>query len=180
MSFFKDALKKQTAFEVIGGRNFFNKSIGNVYIMVSEEKEHGRGIVKIKEKLYYFLGAHKEEKHTRSAGKAAAGAIIGGVLTGGIGAIAGAAIGGRKKDNSVFFLDFKDFETKQEFTVQVKQVNGSVHEVSDFDVAILSMEESKSQSYSPADELLKYKELLDAGAINQEEYNLKKKELLGL
>jgi hypothetical protein len=45
---------------------------------------------------------------TRSAGKAAAGAIIGGVLTGGLGAIAGAAIGGRKKDASIAVIRFPD------------------------------------------------------------------------
>lgn len=33
---------------------------------------------------------------------------------------------------------------------------------------------------SPADELLKMKELLDAGIITQEEFNAKKKQLLGL
>ena len=35
-------------------------------------------------------------------------------------------------------------------------------------------------NYSAADELKKYKELLDSGAITQEEYDMKKKELLGL
>lgn len=48
-----------------------------------------------------------ERSSHRSAGKAAAGAIIGGVLTGGIGAIAGAAIGGRKKDDSVIYVTCK-------------------------------------------------------------------------
>jgi len=33
---------------------------------------------------------------------------------------------------------------------------------------------------SSADELIKYKQLLDGGAITQEEFNLKKKQLLGL
>ncbi|HGF8061468.1 TPA: SHOCT domain-containing protein, partial [Enterococcus faecium] len=33
---------------------------------------------------------------------------------------------------------------------------------------------------SPADELRKYKELLDDVIINQEEFNIKKKELLDL
>jgi len=51
-----------------------------------------------------FLNLEWKEQHERSAGKAAAGAIIGGVLTGGIGAIAGAAIGGSKKDSSVAVL----------------------------------------------------------------------------
>lgn len=41
---------------------------------------------------------------SRSVGKAAAGAIVGGVLTGGIGAVAGAALGGRKKDDSLLVV----------------------------------------------------------------------------
>lgn len=45
-----------------------------------------------------------EEKTSRSAGKAAAGAIIGGVLTGGIGLLAGGALGARKKDQSKIYL----------------------------------------------------------------------------
>ncbi len=126
-----DMFKKQTAFEVIGGRNLFKKSAGNIYRMISEEKKHGTGVVNIKGKLYYYLGANVEEKHTRSAGKAAAGAIVGGVLTGGLGAIAGAAIGGRKRDDSVFFMDFADFETKEEFTVQVKHVKNTT-KISEF------------------------------------------------
>lgn len=48
-----------------------------------------------------------ERASKRSLGKAAIGAAIGGVLTGGIGAIAGAAIGGRKKDDSVIVLTVK-------------------------------------------------------------------------
>lgn len=43
----------------------------------------------------------------RSLGKAAAGALIGGVLTGGIGAVAGAVIGGRRKDDSVIVMTIK-------------------------------------------------------------------------
>lgn len=132
MGLFKDAFKKQTVFTVIGGKNFLPKSSGNIYKMVSEEKEHGDGVVKIKGKLYYFLGSHKDEKHTRSAGKAAAGAIIGGVLTGGVGAIAGAAIGGRKRDASSFWIDFADYDTKQEFSVQVKPAKKSPSDVSEF------------------------------------------------
>ncbi len=35
-------------------------------------------------------------------------------------------------------------------------------------------------AFSNADEIKKYKELLDIGAITQEEYDAKKKQLLGL
>ena len=37
-----------------------------------------------------------------------------------------------------------------------------------------------SSSLDPADEIKKYKELLDSGTISQEEFDAKKKELLGL
>lgn len=131
-TWFSDGLKRRTGFEVVGGQNLFNKSGANMYVMVSEHKSHGEGVVKIKGKLYYYLGNHKEQSHTRSAGKAAAGAIVGGVLTGGVGAIVGAAIGGRKKDNSIFWMDFADYETKQEFSVQVKPVKASQNSISDF------------------------------------------------
>lgn len=39
---------------------------------------------------------------------------------------------------------------------------------------------SASEMFSSADELKKYKELLDNGVISQEEFNAKKKQLLGL
>ena len=110
-----DSLKKQNAFEVVGGRNYLPKATSNIYMMVDESKEYGEGVVKINKQLYYFLGSYKEEKYTRSAGKAAVGAIVGGLLTGGVGTVAGVAIGGRKKDDSMFWIDLADHETKQEF-----------------------------------------------------------------
>lgn len=132
MSFFKDMFRKQTAFEVIGGQNLFKKSSANIYKMVTENDE---GLVKVKGKLYYFLGIDKNINHERSVGKAAAGAIVGGVLTGGIGAIAGAAIGGRKKESSTFYLDL-DYDTRQQFTVQVKPIKNTT-DISKFRVANL-------------------------------------------
>lgn len=51
-----------------------------------------------------------------------------------------------------------------------------------FDTATETAEtnEVESQQGTPADELLKWKQLLDMGAITQEEFDAKKKELLGL
>ena len=48
------------------------------------------------------------ENTARSAGKAAAGAIIGGALTGGVGLLAGAALGGKKQDASTAVITFVD------------------------------------------------------------------------
>lgn len=49
-------------------------------------------------------GIEWEESATRNAGKAAAGAIAGTLVAGPIGTIAGAAMGGKKKDTSKAFV----------------------------------------------------------------------------
>lgn len=51
-----------------------------------------------------------DEKSSRSAGRAATGAIVGGLLTGGIGLIAGGAIGARKKNRSILYITYKKGE----------------------------------------------------------------------
>lgn len=45
-------------------------------------------------------------------------------------------------------------------------------------MAVLPDKSGKEKAVTSADALLKYKELLDAGAISQEEFDVKKKELL--
>lgn len=64
-------------------------------------------------KTFTFDNISWERNETRSAGKAAAGAIVAGALTGGLGAIAGAAIGGRKKDQSTAFIYLLDEDGKE-------------------------------------------------------------------
>ena len=59
----------------------------------------------------------------RSAAGAAVGAIVGGVLTGGIGLLAGAAIGGRRKREASFFVHLDDgnhlaFTTRHAATIR--------------------------------------------------------------
>lgn len=44
----------------------------------------------------------------RNAGGAAAGAIVGGVLTGGVGLLAGAAYGGRRRKKAAYLIEFTD------------------------------------------------------------------------
>ena len=75
---------------------------------------------------------------------------------------------------------------KEKFNVCVdsrsaNKICEKVHEV------LLSMEDSRTtqpqvqiQQNSSADEILKYKNLLDMGVITQEEFEQKKKQLLGL
>lgn len=68
---------------------------------------------------YQVVNVEWEEAHTRSLGKAAAGAVVGGVLTGGIGLIAGAALGGRKKEDSTAVLTLVD-QAGQESKIHIK------------------------------------------------------------
>ena len=78
---------------------------------------------------------------------------------------------------------------KETFNVQVnksaaRNINDKIHEL------LLEVQESKinpvvqqtasGQNYSSADEILKFKELLDMGAITEDEFNIKKKQILGI
>ena len=47
-------------------------------------------------------------------------------------------------------------------------------------IKYISEENTDEKSPSAADEILKYKQLLDMGVITQEEFDLKKKQLLNL
>jgi len=49
-----------------------------------------------------------DEEAYRSAGKAAVGAVVAGVLTGGIGLIAGAAFGGRRRKTGTYLVVLMD------------------------------------------------------------------------
>lgn len=74
---------------------------------------------------YEVIGIDWQESAKRSAGKAAAGAIIGGVLTGGIGLVAGAAIGGKRKDTSTAVITVLDNGVEGSFYVRC---NGKQYE----------------------------------------------------
>ena len=67
-----------------------------------------------------------EEETFRSGGKAAVGAIIGGVLTGGIGLIAGAAIGGRRRSEATYLIHFTDGEYVA-FTESKRKIVKALH-----------------------------------------------------
>lgn len=54
-----------------------------------------------------IVSMSNEKSAHRSVGKTAAGAIVGGVLTGGIGLIVGGALGARKTDTSEVFITYK-------------------------------------------------------------------------
>jgi hypothetical protein len=53
-------------------------------------------------------------------------------------------------------------------------------DLTDEDIAKINAQQNGQSAISAADELKKFKELLDMGVISQEEFDQKKKQLLGL
>lgn len=124
-------------------------------------------------------------------------AVVGGVLFGGAGAVVGAVTGKKKNrefctnlkikltvndmDQPVVYITFIHEKTKTSSTVYGSAYNNAQECLSVLQLICDQQEvDSIKSSNGSADEIMKYKNLLDAGAITKEEYDSKKKELLGL
>lgn len=127
-------------------------------------------------------------------------AVVGGMLFGSIGAMVGGATGTRKIKKEIRDLQIK-IKTKNlvypEITIPViscgkvdpsNPVYDAYLKIAEkYLSAIALMRGGEGENHktndnigSQADELLKFKNLLDMGAITQEEFDVKKKQLLGL
>lgn len=121
-------------------------------------------------------------------------AVVGGALAGGVGAIVGAATGGKQydyitklgfnvtfKDNKQIYLDVMSgkFDTKGPFIKAFYKQFNAIHGWLDAAVK-QNNSQSMSSNIDPADEIAKFKKLLDDGTITKEEFDAKKKQLLGL
>lgn len=123
-------------------------------------------------------------------------AVAGGILFGGVGAVVGGVTGKRKTKTTVNSLKIKitvnDINNPNIY-IELMQMPAKTnnplykeaYETAQEILSSLSIAQNKvaeqtanTQSSSNADEIMKYKQLLDAGAITQEEFDIKKKELL--
>ena len=129
-------------------------------------------------------------------------AIVGGALMGGVGAIVGATTRKKSKktcsklqikltlnelNNSTQYITFINAETKKNSMLYKTSYNIAQEIISTLNVICqgisneLNVEEIPSQNeVSAADEILKFKQLMDEGIITSEEFESKKKQLLGL
>ena len=130
-------------------------------------------------------------------------AVLGGILFGGVGAIVGGITGaGRIKQVcrsmklsvslknahvNVAYIHFISTEVKTGgFIYRTAQdcsqrCSSLLETILDENRSMeLTAEYNSTQVYSTADEILKFKALLDQGILTQEEFQAKKKELLGL
>lgn len=129
-------------------------------------------------------------------------ALVGGVLFGGVGAVVGGVTGNRKNkgicnslkikvtlkdmNNPVVYITFLNSQTKKDGFVY-KTLFKEAHEClsvlqlicNNQDVSV-NGNSNNNASGSNADEIKKYKNLLDEGILTQEEFDAKKKELLRL
>ena len=123
--------------------------------------------------------------------------MVGGALFGGTGAIVG-GVTGRKKtkefcnslrlkvtindiSNPVVYINFLETRTKKDSFTYKTLANSAQECLSVFQLICDKKNNEQSQtSGDVTDEIMKYKKLLDAGAITQEEYDMKKKELLNI
>lgn len=129
-------------------------------------------------------------------------AVAGGLMFGGVGAIVGGVTGGKKSKGvcnsmrlkitlrnchcSMVYIPFIMTETKTKSFVY-KAAQSSAQEclsalqiISDSYQSELGEQTANQSGVSAADEIVKFKQLLDAGVITQEEFDTKKQQLLGL
>ena len=126
-------------------------------------------------------------------------AVAGGLLFGEAGAIAGAVAGNSKSTTTQTQKEIHHYSlvlkvndlTKPSFIVNIDSVQIAEDVVTSLDILVGNTKkivaEETTQPEAPKeapkldkfDELKKYKELLDAGVITQEEFDKKKKELIG-
>jgi hypothetical protein len=119
----------------------------------------------------------------RSSGKAAAGAIIGGVLTGGIGLIAGAAIGGKRRTENNLHLIVE--QNGREYEVHFKPSKSTQQLCNEFvkfsaraNKTLQAESFSNEKISSSASEIERLCELLNKGALTQDQFEILKNKII--
>jgi hypothetical protein len=136
--FFKDAMKKRINLDILAGGNGLTEKVLPVPIKTAvmiQGDQRGEVVVQVpfaSKTPFKVTGVEWEESATRSGGKAAVGAIAGTVIAGPLGTIAGAAIGGRKKDNSKAFVYLTNSETGEEVTLHIRCDEKTYTEINSF------------------------------------------------
>lgn len=160
------------------------------------------GFFTTNQQLYYFkdITGYKPTIEGREVKKhhGIARAATGGILFGGAGAIVGAMTGGKRFDVvskisiTVFLSNGDTFgatmlsDEKKADSLMVKGAQQQLDQWCNLldriinDNQIQPSQQNTSAQLSDADEIRKYKSLLDDGIISQEEFDKKKNELLGM
>lgn len=84
----------------------------------------------------------------------------------------------RKAGHDPFTWMGNNSTTVEQLIKEIKERERRINEARSINTGVAAANPIPSQD--PADEIMKYKKLLDAGAITEEEFTAKKKQLLGL
>ena len=186
--------------------NQFNKTKSSSHIEIDEEQKMWRikSILKNSEVYSYDKLLNYELKtngETQVKGGLSLGrAVVGGALVGGIGAIIGGLSGSKKNIEKVNLIEIAlrldgDIKTTKVIkiykggNIKTSSANAIIYfkraekdlDLLDFITQSAEKDSHKisNESVSAADEIVKFKKLLDDGIITQEEFNKKKKDLIG-
>lgn len=129
-------------------------------------------------------------------------AAVGGALFGGVGAVVGGVTGGKKSKTIVKDMHIRislndpwiktakiillNSEVKKGSILYspckalADQIISALEVITEIQEQVSQTPVTATQASSSADEILKYKQLLDVGAITEDEFNQKKKQLLGI
>lgn len=126
----------------------------------------------------------KITKRTFAQGLSKAIPIIGGIISGGLTYASMKPMGNRLREtlfDAAGSYSNEDFEKDyQDVKNEVIDITADVAEVIEEPIQEASINKADKQEFSVADELLKFKQLLDMGVLTQEEFEEKKSELLSL
>ena len=123
-------------------------------------------------------------------------ALLGGILLGGIGAIVGGITAKRKNESiceslrlminlndfnkPIIFINFIYTPILKNSQEYLNLLNHAQECLAYLHIMCNKVPQNQNESFYAADEILKYKKLLDEGAITNDEYESKKKQLLNL
>jgi hypothetical protein len=169
---------------------FFDDKHGKLFIKKSFTMNRSQAVYNYDELISYtpiFEGGKIKKHHGITR------AIVGGVLAGPVGAVVGAGTGGKEFDTIKrlgFILHLTDnrsqnymlmiSESKSDSFLTKSAMEDYNNIAAKLDQIIYSNTQGSASADSNADELRKFKGLLDDGIISQAEFDEKKKELLGL
>jgi len=182
------------------------KKIGN-YLYLDENKKRWLvpgSLGSIKKAWIFDFSDIIEFELLENGGSVSSGgigrAVVGGILLGGVGAVVGGLSGGRSSvvnnlqvkittkdmDNPAIYINFitggasyktRDFIYKQLFK-KAQNIMSTLSVIVDSEHVITVETIPASRSSNNISELREYKQLLDEGIITEDEFNIKKKDLL--
>lgn len=172
------------------GDMYFDDKHGKLFIKTSFTMNRSQAVYNYDELISYtpiFEGGKIKKHHSITR------AIVGGVLAGPVGAVVGAGTGGKEFATIKrlgFILHLTDnrsqnymlmiSESKSDSFLTKSAMEDYNNIAAKLDQIISSNTQESTSNGSNADELRKFKGLLDDGIISQAEFDEKKKELLGL